>query len=131
MTPYEHSILSVKKFGGKSKHYLKIHKFLDSTKGHLPDYRHRSILHNSWGMLLCEQIFGSITKNNISVREVARQHILEDCQTVPTLKDCIEAIQNKEYTKYNNPNKKDINFLKEKLYDTNKEKTKKSIRIKR
>lgn len=128
MTPYEHSILSVKMFGGKPKHYIKIHEFLDSTKGHFPDYKHRAILHNSWGMLLCEKIFGSITKNNISVREIARQHILQDCQCVPTLKECIVSLSDNTYNKYNKPNKKDIEYLKQKLYERNKKETKKSTK---
>jgi hypothetical protein len=117
LTPYEHSILSVRDFGGEHTDYIKIHQFLDETKALYSGFEHRAILHNTWGMLLCERIFGDVTNNNVSVREVARRHILQDCQFVPTLQDSIEALKKGDYIKYNKPNKEDISYLKKNLYN--------------
>lgn len=116
MTPDQHSALSVRDFGGEVKDYIEIHKFLDQTKFHFSDFRHRAILHNTLGMKLCEDIFGPAILNsnghNIPVREVARRHILQDCGTVPTVKDTLLALEKGEYMKYNNPLKKDLTWLK-------------------
>lgn len=117
MSPVQHAKLSVRDFGGSLKDYLPIHEFIDSTKNHLPDSRHRIILHNSFGMELCVKMFGSYVTNSdnklIDTREIARRHILQDCNTVPTLKECLVSYAKDEYMqKYNNPNQKDIEWLK-------------------
>jgi|31_taG_2_1085359.scaffolds.fasta_scaffold01514_5 hypothetical protein len=120
MTPYEHSELSVRDFGGKYEDYVELHKFLDSTKFHLTDFRHRAILHNTFGIGLCEKLFGDyITNsegNNISVREVARRHIMQDSGVVPTIKETLDALSNGDYHKFNKPLKRDLKWLKENLY---------------
>jgi hypothetical protein len=61
MTPFEHSLLSVRDFGGKVEDYLKLHEYLDQTKFMLPHWSHRMFLHNTLGMSLCEQQFGAAT----------------------------------------------------------------------
>lgn len=50
MKPYLHAKNSVKSFGGKLEDYLPIHDFLDESKAHFPDMRHRAMLHNSFGI---------------------------------------------------------------------------------
>lgn len=119
MTPYEHSVLSVRDFGGEPEYYLKIHEFLDSTKFQLTDFRHRAILHNPFGIGLCEQLFGPITQNNISVREVARRHIEQDCGgIVPTTQQWLDALCSATHgIQYNKPLKKDLEYLKTHLYE--------------
>lgn len=97
MTPYDHSLLSASNFGGDPEDYLTIHEFLDSTKAHEPTWKHRSILHNGFGMILCEKIFGAYITNSdgvrISTREIARRHIIEDCNgIVPTVRDWLKAL---------------------------------------
>lgn len=91
MSPYFHAVASVQRFGGTEIDYLKIHEFLDSTKFHLADGRHRAILHNTFGMQLCEMVFGPIVKNRdgkiIPVREIARHHIIEDLGKCPTIEE--------------------------------------------
>lgn len=57
MKPYLHGAVSVKKWGGKEEDYQKIHDWFDQTKAHFPDMRHRAILHSSFGIFLCEQVF--------------------------------------------------------------------------
>jgi hypothetical protein len=102
MKPYLHSRISAKKFGGIPEDYIEIHDWFDSTKGHIPDARHRLVLHNAYGIFLCEQVFGEIvqmpdgkfkrapyitisTGKKVSVRDIAEQHVLDDLGHIPTL----------------------------------------------
>ncbi len=51
------------------------------------------LLHNSFGMLLAEQVFGPSLQNSdgrrVFTRELAAQHILEDLGFIPTVADCL------------------------------------------
>ena len=82
MKPFLHGKVSVKKWGGKEEDYQKIHDWFDQTKAHFPDMRHRAILHSSFGIFLCEQMFGlNITNSDgktVSVRDIAEQHVIDD-----------------------------------------------------
>lgn len=49
--PYIHAISSAKRFGGKPEDYIEIHNLMDSSKGAIPDNRHRALTHNSWFFL--------------------------------------------------------------------------------
>lgn len=93
--PYHHAISSAKQWGGQLEDYLAIHQWFDSTKAHVPDPRHRLILHNSFGIFLCEQVFGVTITNSagkaVPVRVIAEQHIQEDFGgRIPTLQDCLK-----------------------------------------
>lgn len=89
MKPLLHAKISVKHFGGVWEDYIEIHNFFDQTKGHIPDSRHRMILHNSFGIMLCEQVFGVAIKNSsgrdVSVRDIAERHVIDDLGHIPTL----------------------------------------------
>lgn len=93
MKPYLHSLISVKKFGGQCQDYQKLHDWFDQTKAHIPDLRHRTILHNSFGIFLLEQQFGVNIRNSdgklVSVRDIGEQHVLDDLGFIPTLQDCL------------------------------------------
>ena len=90
--PFVHAERSARRWGGTPADYLPLHAWFDATKGHLPDVRHRLLLHNSFGMLLAEQVFGPALTNvdgqRVCVRDLAQQHILEDLGFVPTVADC-------------------------------------------
>lgn len=108
MKPLNHAKISVKKFGGKIEDYIDIHNWFDSTKQHIADAKHRMVLHNSFGIFLCEQVFGEIisTKNGfkkmpyitnsdnkqISVRDIAEQHVIDDLGHIPSLEKCMEGL---------------------------------------
>lgn len=96
MKPYLHGMVSVRKWGGKPEDYQEIHDFLDSTKAAFPDMRHRAILHNSFGIYICEKIFGiNITNSEgriVSVRDIAEQHVIDDMGRIPTLQDYLEGM---------------------------------------
>ena len=100
MKPLIHAQSSVKKFGGETKDYIKIHEWFDQTKAHVGDNRHRAILHNSFGIFLAEQMFGSVIVNSdnkeISVRDIGEQHVMEDMNGwIPSIQDYLDnmAIQ--------------------------------------
>jgi hypothetical protein len=91
MKPYLHGKISVKKWGGKPADYQKIHDFIDSSKAHFPDMRHRAILHSSFGIYIAEQVFGTNITNSdnrlVSVRDIAEQHVIDDLGRIPTVQD--------------------------------------------
>lgn len=99
--PYLHAKSSARKFGGNADDYLKIHQFMDSSKGCFPDNRHRALTHNSWfiapgGPL--ELIFGvNITNSEsklVSVRDIGEQHIQEDFghRFIPSVDDYLSEM---------------------------------------
>lgn len=97
--PHIHAISSARKFGGLPSDYEEIHSWFDQTKAHIPDNRHRAILHNSFGIFLCEQVFGLTIKNSdgtdVSVRAIGEQHCLEDFggKFIPTLGDYFNGMK--------------------------------------
>ena len=96
-TPLLHSKSSARRFGGQPKDYIEIHKFIDCTKHHLPNFKHRCILHNSLGMDLAERVFGDAIVNSdgkdVEVRAIVYDHIMEDMGRVPTVQDWLENLQ--------------------------------------
>ena len=89
--PLQHARSSAEKFGGVAADYLEIHQIMDSTKLFLADWRHRAIMHNTFGIYLMETwIVGSTflresDGEEVCTRTVVTQHIMEDLNMVPTL----------------------------------------------
>lgn len=117
MKPWIHAKISSNRFGGIPEDYIEIHNWFDQTKAHIPDSRHRLVLHNSFGIYLAEQQFGKIIQkedgtleklpiivnsngNEISVRDIAEQHVLDDLGYIPTLSECFENTT-EQLEKYN------------------------------
>lgn len=96
MKPYLHGKVSARKWGGKPGDYQHIHDFLDETKAHHADMRHRAMLHNSWGVYLCERLFGVNLTNSdgrlVSVRDVAEQHVLDDMGRIPSVTEYLSGM---------------------------------------
>lgn len=96
MKPYLHARVSVKKWGGAPEDYLKIHDFLDESKAHFADMRHRALLHNTFGIYICERLFGhNITTSAgrlVSVRDIAEQHIIDDMGRIPSVQDYLQGM---------------------------------------
>lgn len=99
--PWIHSVSSSKKWGGTPDDYLKVHNWFDQTKAHYPTNAHRAILHSSFGIFLCEQVFGvNITNSDnklISVRDIGEQHILEDLGFIPTVSDYLQHLDYQDW----------------------------------
>lgn len=89
--PLQHARSSADKFGGEASDYLEIHQILDSSKLFLADWRHRSVLHNTFGVHLMENWIIGLTFEResdgveVCTRTVVTQHIMEDLNMVPTL----------------------------------------------
>lgn len=104
MKPYYHAKISAQRFGGIPEDYMKIHNFMDSSKAHLADSRHRIFLHNSYGIWLAEQVCGNIVDGKrtsyitisdgrkIQIRDIAEQHVLDDLGYIPTMEECVRNV---------------------------------------
>lgn len=97
MKPLLHSKSSVKKYGGSLEDYMPIHDFMDSTKSAMADVRHRAVLHSAFGIFIVEKVFGTHFKNSqgkdVSVRDVAEDHIIEDLGFIPSLENYMQNMQ--------------------------------------
>ena len=95
MKPTIHAQLSARKYGGDWQEYLPIHEWFDQTKAHIPDMRHRAILHSSFGIYLCTQVHGDWFENStgrvISVRDIGEEHIIQDMGFIPTVQDYLDG----------------------------------------
>ena len=95
--PYHHAESSAKKFGGEPSEYLRLHEWLDGSKAHMADFRHRALRHHSEGIFMLETLFGStITLSNgrvVPVRFIGEQHVLEDIGRIPTVADWLGSIR--------------------------------------
>ncbi len=90
---YYHAKSSARKFGGIAKDYLTAHEFMDHTKAHVADCRHRLFLHNAWAIFLAEKILGATLARAshgriVPLRPILEQHVIEDFGFIPTLKYC-------------------------------------------
>ena len=98
MKPHVHARNSVKRYGGIEFDYLHVHNWLDSTKASTAQFYHRAILHNTFGIFLAEQLFGVTLTNSegrvVSVRSIAEDHVMEDCQgKIPTIDDWLSTLK--------------------------------------
>ena len=95
--PYYHAKSSAKKFGGQPEDYIALHEWFDQTKAHLPDARHRSVLHSSFGIYMAQQVFGEVIVRKsdgkpVPTRMLGEQHVLEDMGMIPTLQDWLKEL---------------------------------------
>ncbi len=95
---YHHAQSSAKRFGGNPEDYLAIHDFLDSSKQTYADFRHRALLHNTFGIFICEKIFGHTITNSagkqVPVRVIAEWHVREDHNgKIPTVEEWLHSIK--------------------------------------
>lgn len=98
---HAHAVSSAKKFGGTPEDYLAVHQWLDETKAHIGDWRHRALRHHTLGVFEAEQRFGVMLTRadgvKVPTRPVAERHIMEDCDgRLPTPADWLRKIANPE-----------------------------------
>ncbi len=93
---YHHAVSSSRKFGGEPDEYLKLHEWLDASKSHMADFRHRALRHHSEGIFMLEALFGSTitlsTGRILPVRFIGEQHVIEDLGRIPTVADWLAKI---------------------------------------
>lgn len=84
------------KWGGKPEDYMAIHDFIDMSKMAMPDMRHRAALHNAFGCFIVERVFGHTFVNSdgreVSTRDVAEDHIIQDLGFLPSLEDFLDEL---------------------------------------
>lgn len=101
MKPFLHARGSIQRWGGKPEDYMPIHDFIDQSKMAMPDLRHRAVLHNAFGCYLVEKVFGhtiiNSDKREVSTRDIAEHHIIEDMGFLPSLEDWIDDIPHREW----------------------------------
>jgi Domain of unknown function (DUF6915) len=94
MNSWHHAKAAARRWGGSPEDYIAIERFIDSSKAHLGDARHRAMYHHTAGIFLCEQIFGTVITVRhqeklveVPVRRIAEEHILEDLGWIPSPND--------------------------------------------
>jgi len=106
MHPYHHALSSVKKFGGKTDDYIKIHDWFDASKSGFADSRHRAMRHHSEGIFWCEEMFGKTITNSqgkvVPVRLIGEQHVLEDLKYIPSMKDWLSNMKVERWMLFTN-----------------------------
>lgn len=59
--------------------------------------QHRAVLHSTFGTYLAEQMFGSTfinsDGNEVSVRQIAEEHVFEDIGRVPTVQEWLKHLE--------------------------------------
>jgi hypothetical protein len=62
-------------------YYDEFERWLDQPKWHMVDARHRLLLHNDFGVDLCEELFGNSfyvgNTERVALGELARSHVEE------------------------------------------------------
>jgi hypothetical protein len=95
--PLHHAESSARKYGGEPGEYLALHEWLDASKAHMADFRHRALRHHSEGIFMLERLFGSTltlsTGTVLPVRFIGEQHVIEDLGRIPTVADWLARIQ--------------------------------------
>ncbi len=86
----KHARSSALKFGGQPADYLRLHEFLDCSKLFLGDWRHRALLHTTFGVYLAEKwVFGPAYRREsdgeeVATRSLVEQHLVEDLNALLT-----------------------------------------------
>ena len=121
MKQFDHAKNSAKLFGGSPKDYIEIHKFFDTYRLAVNNPYHRMFLHNTVGVILCEQVISDFVRNSdgkeIATRDVAEQHIMEDLGKIPTPQDWLDNIDAKELD-WIKPHKSKLEIAEKKLEET-------------
>jgi hypothetical protein len=115
----DHALLSVRKFGGQPEDYIQLHKLMDSSKHHFPNFMHRMFSHNTWFVSVVDELMGPTIKNSdgwdIPVRDILHEHMREDHNGhCPTILEWTENIDLKGKTAswINRPDPKELHYLK-------------------
>ncbi len=88
--PYIHAKTAAKRFGGDETPFLEISNFLDSSKAHIADSRHRALLHHSFGCFLAEKVFGTNFERLRQLAEHFNWSLVEVEAILAWKKECTE-----------------------------------------
>lgn len=103
MKPYDHAEASARKFGGIWEDYIEVHEWFDQFRASVPSPAHRMFLHNTIGVLICEQVFGKFLQNSDgtrhAIRDIAESHIIQDVGIVRSPQDWLNNVDDLEFMK--------------------------------
>lgn len=103
---FYHAQSSARKWGGVPEDYIAIHEWIDASKAHFGDARHRVLRHHTEGCWEAERVFGltiTVKKKRtgvevrVPVREIAEQHVFEDLGYIPSLADWLKNMDLKPW----------------------------------
>ncbi|AIW02621.1 hypothetical protein AXJ18_gp153 [Streptomyces phage Jay2Jay] len=103
---FYHAQSSARKWGGVPEDYIAIHEWIDASKAHFGDARHRALRHHTEGCWEAERVFGltitvkkkrSGVEVRVPVREIAEQHVFEDLGYIPSLADWLRNMELKTW----------------------------------
>lgn len=103
---FYHARSSARKWGGEPEDYIAIHEWIDASKAHFGDARHRALRHHTEGCWEAERVFGltitvkkkrSSVEVRVPVREIAEQHVFEDLGYIPSLADWLKNMELKTW----------------------------------
>lgn len=96
MNTHYHAVIASKKHGGVPSDYYDLYTFIDSSKAALGDVRHRAILHSTFGIFICEQVFGQVIQLSdgkvVPTRILAEEHIIDDLGFIPTVEHWLSEL---------------------------------------
>lgn len=95
--PWYHAVIAARRYGGIPEDYLALETWMDYTKSHIADCRHRIFLHNTWGIFVGERIHGpTLTRASdgkvLPLRPLLEDHVLQDFGKIPTLARCLAEV---------------------------------------
>jgi hypothetical protein len=94
-TPTYHAALSAEHFGGEVGDYIPLHSLLECSRLHLPDARHRVLLHTTLGVQTAEDIFGlelTTKAGEVPTRLVAEAHLRRDIGFIATVEEMFDTV---------------------------------------
>jgi hypothetical protein len=103
---FYHARSSARKWGGVPEDYIAIHEWIDASKAHFGDARHRALRHHTEGCWEAERVFGltiTVKKQRtgvevqVPVREIAERHVVEDLGYIPSLADWLKNMELKTW----------------------------------
>lgn len=103
---FYHARSSARKWGGVPEDYIAIHEWIDASKAHFGDARHRALRHHTEGCWEAERVFGltiTVKKERtgvevqVPVREIAERHVVEDLGYIPSLADWLKNMELKTW----------------------------------
>lgn len=112
MHPYDHARSSAKLHGGRWQDYFALHHHFDSSKAVLCHFTHRALKHHLQGVAAAAEIFGDSIPNSdgahIPTETLGRQHLTEDCRTLPSASDWVKDFEPPGWLPYVVPSVDDL-----------------------
>jgi hypothetical protein len=104
--PVVHAKSSAKRWGGPWQQYVAFHQFLDRSKAHLADVRHRALFHHREGVVLAENMLTRSaaglghTYNKAMMTDLGEQHVREDLGFYPEAHEWVSEAGDANYWLY-------------------------------